>query len=369
MTSRVLTDEQIERHGLVYDAMELEHDRVEEEICALARRVHVQTQAQRRFNDAALPPVGTLGRSAAQLLAQVPTDVDWLVPGLLGPGWLVKLSAREKAGKGVFCAYLLGCLERGDDSVFGPSAVAASLVYTEEPEESIREKIELAGLETATIVSGHELGSLSWDVKVDALVDEAVYHGHRIVFIDNLARATGVTGGEENDNTLGRLVGELGEKAKAAGLAVLLNHHHKKGAGSGIWDKSRGGTALAAACDVNVEMEEVGGPDDRRRRLSSRGRLRDTCWVRGVALSGDGGSYTEADVPNATTGRADKRAQVHQVDLMMLRGQAAPVTARAFADLLGLSTVNAGKSHLDKLVTEGAATKDTYGREHTWIAA
>jgi AAA domain len=329
----------------------------------LAERIDEETR--RRHNTAARPPVGSLGRSAATLLSEVPVAVNWLIPGLMGPGWSVKVAAREKVGKGVFCAYLLGCLERGEPTVFGPSTQATALVYTEEPEDAIREKIADAGLLRASIVDGYALAGLSWGAKVEALVDEAVFYGHKIIYIDNLSRATGVSGDEENNNTLGRLTGELGDRAKAAGLGgVLLNHHHKKG-GDSIWDKSRGGTALAAAVDVEVAMEEVGGTLDRRRRLSARGRMSATRWVMGIELADDRRQYVQVDIPESTR-RVDKAALALQHDFALLDGYEHPVTAKEFSVHFPGMAVNTVKAHLGRLVDAGCASRDDEYRETRW---
>src|SRR5437868_4676185 len=106
----------------------------------------------------------TPGRTAKDLLAQVPEQVNWLVPGVLAPGWTTKLAGREKLGKGTHAYYLIGCLERGERTVYGPAAVgkAKTLILTEEPEESVREKVELFKLSDAYIIFGYELAGRTW---------------------------------------------------------------------------------------------------------------------------------------------------------------------------------------------------------------
>lgn len=134
-----------------------------------------------------------IGRTAADLLREEPVEPDWLIPGVMARGWMVKFAAREKTGKGTLIAHLLGCLERGKPTVFGEAKPpATSLIYTEEPAESIREKIERAGLEKAFIVYGWELAGLDWHAKVDRLVALADEHGHGVLFVDNVSRAAAV---------------------------------------------------------------------------------------------------------------------------------------------------------------------------------
>lgn len=303
--------------------------------------------------------VKPVGRSAADLIAETPEEPDWLIPGVLARGWMVKVAAREKTGKGTLIAYLLGCLEKGRPSVFGAAAdPTTALVYTEEPPESIREKVEHAGLQRAWIVYGWELASCaSWSEKVDRLVQIAVDGGHGVVFVDNVSRAAGVD--DEAGVELARAAEYLGEQAKAVGLSVVIDHHHKKGAGT-LDDKSRGGTALAGACDNNVEMVRVGGWDSCVRRLSSRGRLSATIWERTVALSDDGKSYDSvADATQPQTLRERER-------LRIIEGAGeGGMTAADFAKAAGVGDSTARRA-LDDFVSKGWATEDTIAYPTRW---
>lgn len=216
-------------------------------------------------------PPERFGRTAAELLAEQPEEVDWLVPGLLAPGWSMKLAAREKTGKGTLIAYLIGCLERDEATVFGeaPGRRVASLILTEEPPESMREKLAAFDLQRSVVVSGHELAGYGWGEKVGLLVKHAVEDGHGVIFVDNISRAAGIE--DENGTEMARACEQLIDRAREHGIACILDHHHKKG-GSALEDKSRGGTALAGAVDINVEMVRSNDWTSRTRTLSARGR-------------------------------------------------------------------------------------------------
>ncbi len=183
--------------------------------------------AMREAPEEAFRPVG---RSASDLLSETPVEPDWLIPGVMARGWMIKFAAREKTGKGTLIAHLLGKLERGRATVFGDSARASALIYTEEPAESIREKIEQAGLSAAWIVYGWELASCTtWEAKVDRLPTIAGEGDHDIVFVDNVSRAAGIE--DEAGVELARAAEYLGEQAKALGISVVIDHHHKGGCG------------------------------------------------------------------------------------------------------------------------------------------
>ncbi len=306
----------------------------------------VMAAAVQQMPDEAFGPVG---RSAATLLKEAPETPDWLIPGVIARSWMVKLAAREKTGKGTLIAYLLGCLERGEATVFGPAtAPTTALIYTEEPPDSIREKIDHAGLADAWIIYGWELSHLDWKAKVARLVKIATDGGHGVLFVDNISRAAGVE--DEAGVELARRAEELGEAAKAAGLAVMLDHHHKKGA-SKLDDKSRGGTALAGACDNNIEMERLGGWESRVRKLSARGRISATIWEMTIALSDDGRRF-EA-VATATQPQTARERQ--RLKRLSDAGDAG-MTASQFAEAVELGDT-AARGALQEFVEKGWATE------------
>ena len=366
-------DEEFERaveKRIAEDLEELaEKEAAEARASDLLRHRRIEEAAQRLASEQALPSLDKIGRSAQQLLDEVPEDVDWLVPGLLGKGWSLKIAAREKVGKGVFTAYLLGCLERGEATAFGPSKRTTALVFTEEPQDAMREKVADAGLKEATVVYGHEL-QVAWPAKVDALVEIATRHGHGLIFVDNISRAAAVE--DEAGPEMGRAVELLDERAKAAGLSVVLNHHHKKG-GASVTDKSRGTTAVAAACDNNVEMF--------RRSLTSRvrdfvsiGRVKATTWQRSFELTDDHSGYIEVpwkgapdDVAEGPRISQDVQKLVTAREVLRRMGSA---TAKAFAVEISKHKMGShertGKRWLERLELEGSATGEGDGAKRVW---
>ncbi len=303
-----------------------------------------------------------IGRTASELLAEVPEEVVWDIPGVSAPGWLVKIAAREKVGKGTFMFNLIGSMERGERTVFGPSARKSTLIYTEEPQESVREKVALSRLERSRVIYGYEFAKVEvyeWHEKVDWLVWIAAEEGHGALFVDNVSRAAGVE--EEAGVELARAAEYLGEKAKAAGLTTYIDHHHKKGA-SALSDKSRGGTALAGACDNNVEMVREGPWGSRVRALSSRGRLRATIWERKIALSDDGTTYEEvAGVGGPQT--VEERGRLRALAKAGEEG----MTAAEFAAAIEKSDPTARRA-LGDFVEHGWADEDSSAWPHRWVA-
>jgi hypothetical protein len=296
-------------------------------------------------------PFELLGMTAAELLATAPEQPDWLIPGVAARGWMVKFAGREKAGKGTLVFSLIGCLERGEATVFGPATdPVTALIYTEEPIESIREKLEDAGLKRARIIQGWQLSAYpTWKAKADYLAEVAKTEGHAVIFVDNISRASGCE--DEAGTELARAAEYLADCARAVGATTILDHHHRKASGR-LEDKSRGGTALAGACDNNIELERVGDWESRVRAVSSRGRMAATIWQRQIALSDDRRSYervTESDEPQ----KADDRHR-----LRLLHDAPDGLTRAEFQALTGLSKSGA-QSALSKFVDDRLATVST----------
>jgi hypothetical protein len=243
--------------------------------------------------------VANVGITAADLRKSVPVTPKWLVPNLIARDWTILLTAREKGGKGTFTFYVVGALERGDATPFGPAvAPATTLVFTEEPDDSLREKLELFDIARAKIVHHWELAMLEWPEKIHTLVRMAVDEGHALLFIDNVSRAAGIE--DEAGVALARAIEPLSTAAKEHGLAVWLDHHQRKSNGH-IEDLFRGSTSVTGATEVNVAMAYPNGGKDRmssRRRIVARGRVRAAIWDRTLELAGDTYIEVSADELN-----------------------------------------------------------------------
>lgn len=287
------------------------------------------------------------GRLARDLTNESPAEIDWLVPGLVAPGWTVKVAAREKVGKGTLAQYVIGSLERGEETCFGPtSRPATAVILTEEPPESMVEKLRLFGVEQARVVYNWELASKTWEEKVGALVEIAVTEGRALVFVDNISRAAGIE--DEAGTELARAIEYLQDRCRADRLAAWIDHHHRKGSGSDE-NMSRGSTSIAGAADINVDMFRRG--KGRVRRLKSLGRLRATTWEKLVELSEDGTAY--AVVADDLEVAPDEDAD-HLADRLIV-AQRGELTVSEFEGIAGVSKSSA-RRRLEALVAAGEAT-------------
>jgi hypothetical protein len=247
----------------------------------------------------------TVGRTAMQLRLSTPPEPEWLIPGMLGLGMVTELNGREKIGKGWFESYLIGALERGTPTFFGPGREkpTKALIYSEEPEVSMVQKFESFDISQAYVVWQWELAQLSWPAKIEWLVTHAVEMELDLIFIDNISAATGTD--DEAGVELARKVEPLARKAKEHQLAVLYDRHQRKTAGK-VEDLARGGTALAGAVDQIVAMSKG---TERERKLDSWGRLWGHLWNRTVELTEEHDDYVdlgEGDWKDARTLEKDE---------------------------------------------------------------
>lgn len=274
-------------------------------------------RAERRADDVQLDVF-----TAQEILDATPEDPDWLVPNLLARGWCMIVSAREKTGKGFWVSYLLGCLENGLPTCFGEAPLAGpvtALVYTEEPRDSTREKLEANGLRLASYTFGRELptdvraleGVARYTLLWRVLAGEAARRGHGILFVDNVSRAARIE--EESGLELARAVEVLIEECTPYGLTVIVDHHHRKSGGD-MRDRSRGGSATVGAVDVAVSMDRGKDASDRKRGLMTVGRLRATNWSKVVELAADGRGYTVTEaVENEDDGTPGNRVEARRL--------------------------------------------------------
>ena len=177
--------------------------------------------------------------------------------------------------------------------------------------------------------------------------------------MDNVSRASGIE--DEGGVELARAVETLIDATRGARLSCVVDHHHKKGNDS-LENKSRGGTGVAGAMDVNLELTRVGDWTSRRRTLSARGRLQATIWEKTIELTEDGKDYRLVEEPTTQTTDDAEAMLLH--DRMTLAGLArehgGKVTARQYAGAIRKSKDTAAR-RLDALADAGYATKEPAG--------
>jgi hypothetical protein len=278
---------------------------------------------------------------ASHMLEQGEPDAQFIVPGLIAREQVTLISGREKlSGKSTLTAYLMGALERGEETVFGPALgrTVKTVWLTEEPDFSLFEKAERFGLGGGVvIVRNYALAALDFKGKLALLEDVAKRCKAELVVVDPFSRVAKVE--EESGMEPGRRGEEASDFAQRTSLAVVLIHHNRKGTGGPAEDAFRGSTSLTAAMDIVVQVDRRVKKGPAVRRLTTWGRVEASNWTRDIELVG-----------SRYTGGPDEAAG----DELML---SEPMTVRAFAGKLNTSPDTA-RRRLAAMVERGNATVD-----------
>jgi hypothetical protein len=242
--------------------------------------------------------------SAADLLGRVVAARDlenccalppaWLWHGYVGPGKVTLLTSQWKSGKTTLVALLLARMQQGGLLAGLSVAAGKAFVISEESEADWRARFRHLGIPDHVDLLCRPFIAQPTMEQWLALIDTAAAvhdrHGSGLVVIDSLASFLPA----HSENSAGGLLECLAplQRLTAAGVAVLLPHHPRKGK-TAVGQAARGSGALPAFVDVIVEMGYYARPDDqdRRRRLVAFSRHNDTPRHLLIELREDGTDY------------------------------------------------------------------------------
>ncbi len=136
----------------------------------------------------------------------------------------------------------------------------------------------------------HKSNTAEWERLINRLVRLGKEHGLTLVVIDPLIAF--LPGRDENSATAIMAALLPLRRLTAAGMAVLLLHHPRKGRGQD-GQLSRGSGALTGHVDILIEWGWCNGPSskDRRRRLRSFSRFGETIPEQVIELDAAGTDY------------------------------------------------------------------------------
>jgi hypothetical protein len=296
---------------------------------------------QRRDEVEALGISGDGIELASHMLGQGKPDAQYIVPGLIAREQVTLISGREKlSGKSTLTAYLMGALERDEETVFGPALgyPVRTVWLTEEPDYSLFEKVERFRLGAGVLLARNYAlgGGASFGEKLAVMEDVSEKFGAKLLVVDPFSRVAKVE--DEAGTEPGRRAEEASDFAQRTSLAVVLIHHNRKSSGGAVEDSFRGSTSLTAAMDNIVQVDRVKKKPNVR-KLTSWGRVDASNWVKEVEL--DGATYTGG--PDEAGG-----------DALLLDG---PTTVKAFAERIGVAPDTA-RRRLKAMVEKGDAAVD-----------
>jgi hypothetical protein len=213
------------------------------------------------------------------LQANNQADIPWLWQGYLAPGMTTLLTSQWKSGKTTMAAALLARLKTGGQFAGLPLRAGKAVVLTEESSGHwFQRNRKLAFGDHLCWFCRPFVGRprpQDWQALLGAVLDLHAQHRFDLVVVDPLLHFLPAS----SENTAPAMVDFLMtlQCLTAAGLAVWLQHHPRKGR---LLDgqAARGSGALPSFVDILLEMRWYGRGDDgdRRRRIAAWSRFDDT---------------------------------------------------------------------------------------------
>jgi AAA domain len=190
------------------------------------------------------------GRLGSELLLETPEALDWVLTDFFLPGALTLLYGQYKSGKTTFLIAALAAVTDGETFLDRETKPTTALLLTEMGDAALRPHVErMDSPEKVRIISYREAKELTWEETIDLAIETCLAEERGILIIDSFGKWS--AGIEENDQRAVYKALEHIDRAKEAGLAVVLVHHSRKGG-----DTFRGSTALGAEPDILVGLSK-----------------------------------------------------------------------------------------------------------------
>ena len=280
-----------------------------------------------------------------------------ILRGLAWPGRLTLLHAREKRGKSTLARFAVAALSRGRDWLDAPTVDGGTraLLVSEEHREDVTRMMMQPGVDAD--LSRIAIAPAVSIAHVRAMLDAESFG---VVLIDTLTAFAGANGIRDlhGAGDLAVLLADLAAAAKEHDCAVITAHHNRKNQIGDGDTEYRDSTAIGAAADMIVSMEDVEHAP-RSRRLVLRGRWDEPALT--VTLGPGGYEVDAEDEPARPTPTTSSRPTVQRILLHVHRFQsgAGPdkrLPARTIAgalDMTGARRYPDCKQALEDLIDEG----------------
>lgn len=218
-------------------------------------------------------------RTAAEIGAATPEEIDWLWRDYLAVGTVVELDAKMKVGKSTFLGHLVRAVTEGRAFLDRETQHTPIVWMTEEGDRTFRSILARVGLADSAdvhVLTRRSLGKVAWVQFVAAALDKMEQVGSRWLIVDTLPKFAGFKADEENDSaTAMETMRRLQQVSTAIGACVLTTRHDRKEGGE-IGDSARGSSAFGGDVDAILRLTRVGGKTPDRRKLEALGRFDET---------------------------------------------------------------------------------------------
>lgn len=277
-------------------------------------------------------------RTLRQIMETKREGRPWVWEGYLARGNVTALSGAPKVGKTTLLAGLVAALADGRPTYCGAALTPCPVIYVSEESELEWEERGTQWPEQVwdaiDLVTREDLAvPYRWPELVLDVRDYALEVGAGLVVFDTFRKLARL--GENSENDSGAITESLHPLHDAAGhnLAVLTNHHDRKGGGEN-GEGAAGSGAFFGGVDALVTMRRFGGADDPRRRLEVLGRWRAPDEL---VVELRGGDYVALGSRAEVKAEDSKRqaAAVAEDVLELLRGHGEPADVKEVAAMLG----------------------------------
>jgi hypothetical protein len=201
-------------------------------------------------------------RTAAEIAELVPEARSWPCIPWLASGAITELSGKVKvSGKTTFVFAMVNAIVRGQPFLGQPTIQSPVVILSEQPLASLRVALARAGLLDRTdveVLTWTETSGTPWKEVAEAAVARCHALGGGVLVVDTLPQFAGLRGDSENDSGAAMEAIAPIQAAAAAGLAVLVDRHDRKGGGE-VGESARGSSAFAGAVDIVLRLSRPDG--------------------------------------------------------------------------------------------------------------
>jgi hypothetical protein len=220
------------------------------------------------------PALAIVVESLAESLENEPPEPDWIWRGFLAPTWITLLVGGPKAGKTTLLFALLDALAKGEPLFGLETRSTGALILTEQNPSVLKSTVDNFHFafdreRVRVMYRRRQPAELDWHHLIDEAVTLCQRESIGLLVIDTFQRWAGMERDNDAPETLAAITAL--ERAAESGLAVLVNHHHRK-AGGTHGEEVSGPQALAAGVDVIMSLRRHPRAGENARKITADGR-------------------------------------------------------------------------------------------------